>query len=127
MSEKKFPHFRGLKSYFLKELRERKLRVILEFERKHRESFRVRRALTGLGAALLVAALTAGIAGAVTIDASGYIDMSKPDCGLQAAIDDCASGGGGTVNIPAGRRKSAPVKTGIPISQPISTGPQSKT
>ena len=32
-----------------------------------------------------------------------------------------------SVNIPAGKRNNAPVRTGIPISQPISIGPQSKT
>ena len=32
-----------------------------------------------------------------------------------------------SVRIPAGKRKIAPVNTGIPINHPILTGPQSKT
>ena len=32
-----------------------------------------------------------------------------------------------SVRIPAGKRKIAPVSTGIPINHPIFTGPQSKT
>ncbi len=32
-----------------------------------------------------------------------------------------------SVSMPAGRRKIEPVRTGIPINQPISTGPQSNT
>lgn len=35
-------------------------------------------------------------------DAAPYYDPAKPDCGFQAAIDDAAKKGGGTVRLPAG-------------------------
>lgn len=36
------------------------------------------------------------------IDATRYIDQKLPDYGLQKAIEDCYTSGGGTVKIPAG-------------------------
>jgi parallel beta-helix repeat protein len=37
-----------------------------------------------------------------TVDAGGFLDRSKPDCGFQAAIDSLPPGGG-AVNLPEGR------------------------
>ncbi|MCM8802579.1 MAG: right-handed parallel beta-helix repeat-containing protein [Candidatus Omnitrophica bacterium] len=38
----------------------------------------------------------------IDIDAKKYINYDLPDCGLQKAIDECFSSGGGTVKIPEG-------------------------
>src|SRR5687768_9668935 len=37
------------------------------------------------------------------IDAQPYLDSTKPDYGIQAALDVAAAAGGGTVQLPSGR------------------------
>ena len=52
------------------------------------------------------------------IDAAPRIDTSRPDCGIQAVIDEAASTGGGTVVLPAGRfplELSLVLKSGVTL------------
>lgn len=53
------------------------------------------------------------------VDASGYIDESLADCGLQAAINQVAESGGGTVQIPAGTfalRRGLVLRSGVVLA-----------
>jgi hypothetical protein len=49
-------------------------------------------------------------------DAAPYYDPAKPDCGFQAAIDDTAKRGGGTVRLPAG---VYPLRQGLTVPSKV--------
>lgn len=72
-------------------------------------------AIVGGGA---VAAASAGVSTerAATFEATGKIDVNLPDCGIQAVIDEAATAGGGTVELPKGRfplGRSLVLRTGV--------------
>jgi len=79
------------------------------------------RGIAVLVAAMVVATSSSLVVGAqpASLDATKYLDVSKADCGFQAAIDAAANVGGGVVRLPKGTftlRRGLVLRSGVTLS-----------